>query len=64
MLDDLRDHEASSSAEKRHWMDTDAVEVLARALGLAAVALVIGVSASIAVGYPISFPTPVVAAPR
>lgn len=63
MLDDLRNHEASPSMEERQWMDTDAVEVLARSLTLAAIALVIGVSASIAVGYPDSTPTIVVAAP-
>ena len=52
MYDDLRTHEATPSPEEREWMETNVVEVLARSLALAAIAVVIGVSASIAVGYP------------
>ncbi|MGZ5032080.1 MAG: hypothetical protein ACXWAC_02690 [Usitatibacter sp.] len=64
MLDEIRDHAASSSMEERQWIDSDVVGILARALALGAVALVIGIAASVAVGYPVSFPTLVVSAPH
>jgi hypothetical protein len=46
MLDDIRTHEASPSAEELAWLSTDPVIVAFRVAALAVIALSIGILAS------------------
>ena len=46
MLDELRGHMPEPTEEERDWMSRDAVGTVARALVMAGVALMIGVSAA------------------
>jgi hypothetical protein len=45
MLDDLRNHDATPTAEERQWMATDPFTLVIRTLTLAGVALLLGLSA-------------------
>jgi hypothetical protein len=47
MLDDIRDHDARPTLAERQWMAVDAVEIIVKSLALAAIALTVGVTASI-----------------
>jgi hypothetical protein len=46
MVDDLRNHDATPSAEELAWMSAKPFPVLLRALALAGVAIAMGVSVS------------------
>ena len=49
MMEDIRNHDATPSAEESAWMQVDGIGVIVRACALAAVALVIGLGASMLV---------------
>jgi hypothetical protein len=46
MLDDIRNHDARMTREEEEWLRTDPLQVVLKALGLAAVAIAIGASVS------------------
>ncbi len=46
MLDDLRNHDASPSAEEREWLATDPFTVVLRGIAIAGVAVILGLTAS------------------
>ncbi len=47
MMDDIRNHDAQPTPTEIEWMSIDAVEVIVKSLVLAAIALAIGISASL-----------------
>ena len=49
MMDDIRNHDATPSREEAEWVSTDAIALVMRSVGLAGLALAIGVAASIVV---------------
>jgi hypothetical protein len=46
MLDDIRNHDTKPTEAEKQWMSVDAVEVVVKSIVLAAIALTIGLSAS------------------
>ena len=46
MMEDIRNHSATPTAEERAWMQVDGVGAVLRACVLAAVALAVGLGAS------------------
>lgn len=46
MLDDIRNHDPQPTREEELWSTTDPVSLVLKAVGLAAVAIAIGVSVS------------------
>ena len=46
MLDDIRNHDPHATAEEEMWCTTDPLRLALKAVGLAAVAIAIGVSLS------------------
>ena len=46
MMEDIRNHDANPNAEELAWMQLEGIGVVVRACALAAVALVIGLGAS------------------
>lgn len=53
MMDDIRkDHDAAPTREEAEWVATGAIALLVRSVGLAGVALAIGVAASAVVSSP------------
>ena len=46
MTDDIRNHDAQPTREEAEWMSTDAIALVVRSVGLAGLALAIGVAAS------------------
>jgi hypothetical protein len=46
MLDDIRNHDARMTREEEEWLRTDPLQVVLKALGLAAVAIAIGTAVS------------------
>jgi hypothetical protein len=49
MMEDIRNHDASPTREEGEWMATEAIALVVRSVGLAGLALAIGVAASMAV---------------
>ena len=49
MLEDIRNHDATPSPEEAEWVSTDAIALVMRSVGLAGLALAIGVAASVVV---------------
>ena len=47
MMEDIRNHDAQPTPTEIGWMSVDAVEVIVKSLVLAAIALTIGISASL-----------------
>ncbi|MEO7742117.1 MAG: hypothetical protein ABIR98_04205 [Usitatibacter sp.] len=49
-MDEIRgNHDAAPTREEAEWVSTDAIALVVRSLGLAGVALIIGVAASMVV---------------
>jgi hypothetical protein len=46
MMDDIRSHDATPTREEAEWVSTDAIALIVRSVGLAGLALAIGVAAS------------------
>jgi hypothetical protein len=46
MLDDIRNHDATPTAEEEEWSRTDPIRLVAKALALAAFAIAVGASVS------------------
>jgi hypothetical protein len=46
MLEDIRNHDSMPTREEAEWVSTDAIALLVRSVGLAGLALAIGVAAS------------------
>jgi hypothetical protein len=46
MLDEIRNHDPNPTAEERLWTVADPIHLVLKAVGLAAVAIAIGVSVS------------------
>jgi hypothetical protein len=49
MLEDIRNHDASPTREEAEWVSTDVIALLVKSVGLAGLALAIGVGASVLV---------------
>ena len=49
MLEDIRNHDSMPTPEEAEWLSTDAVSLVVRSVGLAGLALAIGVAASMVV---------------
>jgi hypothetical protein len=64
MLDDLRNHDALPSEEESAWMQADAAGLIVRALALAAIALLLGLGASVLLEPELTAPVPVAAKSR
>jgi hypothetical protein len=64
MLDDVRNHEALPTEEESAWVQADALGLIARALALAAVALVLGLGASMLLDSGLVAPASVAATSR
>jgi len=62
MLDEIRGHMPEPTEEERDWMANDAVGTVARALVMAGVAMMIGVTAAYVVEQ-VTTPGPVASAP-
>lgn len=52
MTDDIRNHDSTPTSEEKEWVSTDVVALIVRSLGLAGLALAIGVAASTIVSPP------------
>ena len=48
-MDDIRNHGAQPTREESEWVSTDAIALIVKSVGLAGLALAIGVAASVAV---------------
>ena len=64
MLEDIRNHDATPTAEECAWMQVDGIGAVVRASVLAAVALVVGLGASALVEDADSGNNVVIFAPR
>ena len=60
-MDEIRNHDAKPTAEEAEWMSTDAIALIVKSLGLAGLALAIGVAASVVVA-PDKIEVPIAAA--
>ena len=49
MMDDIRNHDSMPTREEAEWLSTDAIALVVRSVGLAGLALAIGVAASMLV---------------
>ena len=49
MLEDIRNHDATPTTEESEWMSTDLLGLVLRAAALAAVALSVGLSATVVI---------------
>ena len=61
MLEDIRNHDSTPTQEEAEWVSTDAISLIVRSVGLAGLALAIGVAASMVV-TPTQAGTPLAAA--
>ena len=52
MMDDLRNHDSTPSAQERAWMSVDPLAALLRLVVLASLAVAIGIAASHMTGPP------------
>lgn len=48
-MDDIRNHDAHPTPEESEWVSTDAIALVVKSVGLAGLALAIGVAASFVV---------------
>ena len=48
-MDDIRNHDATPTREESEWISTDVVALIVRSVGLAGLALAIGVAGSVIV---------------
>jgi hypothetical protein len=49
MMEDIRNHDARPTRDESEWMSTDVIALVMRSVGLAGLALAIGVAASVVV---------------
>ena len=60
-MDEIRNHDPKPTAEEAEWVSTDAIALIVKSLGLAGLALAIGVAASVVVA-PSNIEVPLAAA--
>ena len=64
MLDDFRNHDATPTREEAEWVSTDAIALVVKSVGLAGLALAIGVAASVLISPTLDVPAIAAAASR